>query len=246
MISPVSNLRSAVKTLILRRLLGRDSIEARLVRRLDKMNIHTVFDVGANRGQFASLIRKNGFDGTIASFEPIRSVFEALDRFATDDPHHLTYNFALGHESGTADINLASNNGASSSILPFEQILNDELAIEHQGTENITIKSLDDFLDAGERDWDLRKTALKLDVQGFESQVLDGAVANLANIPLVYMETSFLSLYKGETLFSDMAIKMKDLGFSLVDIEPSAFVRGFKPLQCDSVFVHQSVDSGLE
>ena len=76
-----------------------------------------VLDVGANRGQYASELRKKfSYTNRIVSFEPMKKAFELLTRKMGDDPSWVGKNWALGAESGEQVINIAGNS-ASSSLL---------------------------------------------------------------------------------------------------------------------------------
>ena len=66
-----------------------------------------------------------------------------------------------------------------------------------------------------------RRIFLKLDVQGYESQVLAGATQLLAHTLAVQLEMSLLPLYEGETLMPQMHAAMTAKGFDLWDLEPS-------------------------
>ena len=57
---------------------------------------------------------------------------------------------------------------------------------------------------------------LKLDVQGFEKNVLEGASVLLEKIDYLVLEVSFISMYEGEPLFDEMHTYLKEKGFKLV------------------------------
>ncbi len=62
---------------------------------------------------------------------------------------------------------------------------------------------------------------LKLDVQGFESQVLDGAARCLPRMVGFQIELSLSQIYEGEVLFSDMLRRFESLGFQIVRLFPA-------------------------
>jgi hypothetical protein len=80
-------------------------------------------------------------------------------------------------------------------------------------------------------------TFLKLDVQGYESKVLYGAIHSLKIIKGLMLEVSIVELYKGEELWLDIISKIIKMNF-----EPYLIERGFydkknnKVLQLDLVF----------
>jgi hypothetical protein len=81
---------------------------------------------------------------------------------------------------------------------------------------------------------------IKIDVQGFESEVLKGAQHTLARAAGVHVELSFVPLYEGQSLFQDLWHHLSSLGF-----EPWAFFPAFtdnttgRMLQIDGVFFRQ-------
>jgi FkbM family methyltransferase len=63
---------------------------------------------------------------------------------------------------------------------------------------------------------DLKPDILKIDTQGTELQILEGAEHSLAGIGLVDAEIEFHEMYKGQSLFSDLAPFMAEQGFELL------------------------------
>src|SRR5271155_1246635 len=137
------------------------------------LGIDLLIDVGANVGQFATLCRTHGYRGSILSFEPSTAAHRELLRTAAVDPlWTVADRMALGAVSGEVDINIAANS-LSSSILPM---LDPHLSAAPQSQyiqrERVPVRRLDDVLPD---DAESCKIFLKLDVQGYEPQVLSGA-----------------------------------------------------------------------
>jgi len=78
---------------------------------------------------------------------------------------------------------------------------------------------------------------MKIDVQGFEKNVLDGATKSLDSIKIIQLEMSIIPLYENEMLFVDMINYLKDRGFELFSLENGYFdsTTG-KLLQVDGTF----------
>jgi hypothetical protein len=87
-----------------------------------------------------------------------------------------------------------------------------------------------------------RRVYLKADVQGYESQVLEGAAGLLEeSVVGLQLEVSFVPLYEGAMTPGDALARAGDLGMGLVDVEP-VFVdpRNGEWLQADFVFFRRS------
>jgi FkbM family methyltransferase len=184
---------------------------------LRSRNIQTVLDVGANVGQFATELRRAGYRGQIISFEPVREVYARLEKTASADPLWSTRNYALGARLGTAEINV-SDYSVFSSILPLTEAGRSfDVTSQVVRTETIEVRSLDDIF--GE--FADQRVFLKVDTQGFEGQVLDGARSALKSILGVQLELPIEHLYEGEWTVVDAISFMRDHEFVVAQIRPN-------------------------
>jgi FkbM family methyltransferase len=212
-----------------------------------RLPIDLVLDVGANTGQFVHQCRAAGYKGEIISFEPSAAAHACLLRSAESDPlWTVADRMALGATTAEVEINVAANS-YSSSILPM---LDSHLAAAPNSAylqkEKVPLRRLDDILA------DLhpgllapatpgRHIFLKLDVQGYESQVLAGATQLLNHTFAVQLEMSLLPLYEGETLMPQMQAAITAKGFDLWDLEPSFRDPSTgRLLQIDAIFLRSS------
>lgn len=207
-----------------------------LVSSLRKFEIDLVLDVGANKGQFASEIRHCGYAGRIVSFEPLSQAHGQLLQSSTGDSMWDAHpRCALGDHNGKIEINIAGNS-FSSSILPMLE-LHRSVAPEsaYQGKEIVPITTLDDV--AGQYLNDARATFLKIDTQGVEWQVLDGARDTLPHIKGILVELSLVPLYEGQHLWREVIDRLEAEGFTLWAFMPefSDQVSG-RSLQVDGIF----------
>ena len=212
---------------------------------LDRYAIDMVLDVGANVGAFGRQIRDIGYGGRIVSFEPIAGVFKELARHAGQDPNWVAMNCALGDFDGSATINIAANNAESSSLLEMlPRHLEAAATSKFVAQEQIQVKRLDGIFDsvcAG-----MRNIYLKIDTQGFEKQVLEGAGGTLARIDTLQLELSLVPLYRNDTLFLDMWSYLREQGFQAVAFEPGFLdVERGQMLQVDGIFHRFGPDSPL-
>lgn len=207
-----------------------------IVSALRKFEIDLILDVGANKGQFASEIRKYGYAGRIVSFEPLSQAHrELLHASAGDRMWEAHTRCALGDHEGEVEINIAGNS-ESSSILPMLE-LHRNAAPEaiYQGKEIVPIKTLDAV--AGSYLKDARSAFLKIDTQGFEWQVLDGARDTLPHLKGIMVELSLVPLYDGQRLWREVVDRLEGAGFTLWTFR-SAFTDPSvgRTLQIDGVF----------
>ncbi len=213
-----------------------------LTRRLAIMRHHavsTVLDVGANSGQFALQLRALGYAGRIVSFEPLHDAFQELARNAAADPLWECHNVGLADDN-RADVINVSRNSYSSSLLPVSSVsLAIEPSIGYVGTEAIALRRLDDLFD--EICGPTETVYLKIDTQGSELAVINGALASLRRIKLVQLETSFYPVYVGQPLADEMMSFLRQLGFRVVSIEPGwEDPVSAELLQADVIFVRDA------
>ena len=194
--------------------------------------IDLVLDVGANQGQWARELRAEGYRGALVSFEPFAGAFERLRATAEGDRAWETRRLALGDTNGEVSLYVAANEGASSSLLRMTEAHVD--AAPYAGVvneERVPLARLDDVqLPAGEQ------LFLKLDVQGGEGAVLDGAPETLERVRVLECELSLVELYEGQALLGEQ--RLDDAGFELWGLQPSfADWQSGRLLQVDGLFV---------
>jgi FkbM family methyltransferase len=210
-----------------------------VVRLLTHFGIDCVVDVGANSGGFASTIRSLGYSGRIVSLEPLSGPFELLAARAAKDPDWEALRIAAGDEDCEITINIAGNAGASSSVLAMLDAHADAAPeSRYVGTEIVPQRRLDGLLPKlgiGSA----RPAFLKLDVQGYEAVVLDGAVElfRARAITGLQMELSLVQLYAGAMTFREGLDQAERLGMSLMGLLPGfSDPRSGRLLQADAVF----------
>lgn len=193
--------------------------ESQLVSSLRKFDIDLILDVGANIGQFASEIRHCGYAGRIVSFEPLSQAHgELLLSSASDSMWEAYPRCALGDHNDKVEINIAGNS-FSSSILPMldsHRSASPESAYE--GKEIVPIKTLDAV--AGKYLKDAQAPFLKIDTQGYEWHVLDGALSTLPKLRGIQMELSLVPLYEGQRLWLECIERVEAEGFLLWALQP--------------------------
>lgn len=202
---------------------------------LDYYQINKILDVGANAGQYASQVFELGFKGTIISFEPIREVYNILEKKATKNKFWTTNNYALGSAKEEVEINVSQNTFSSSILDILPSHVDSAPASKFIKKEKISVEKLDDIFENLFEEKD--NILLKIDVQGFEKQVLEGAIKSLGKIKGIQVEMSVEELYKGEMLFNEMVTYLNNIGFTLYSLENGFYNEETgKLLQVDGIF----------
>ena len=217
--------------------LVRDPFSQQVARVLDAQGVTALLDVGANVGQYGSMLRSAGFTGRIVSAEPLSGAHARLSERSAKDAAWTAVHTAVGAEPGELVINVAANS-YSSSVLDMEQAHRDvDARSAYVGTETVGVVTVADLV-ASQR-LDPARTALKVDTQGYESAVLDGAGDLLDVVPVVQLELSFVELYSGQQLFDELVARLVARGYTLWNLEPGIAGADGRLLQCDGLFVRQ-------
>jgi thiazole synthase ThiGH ThiG subunit len=82
-----------------------------------------------------------------------------------------------------------------------------------------------------------RVDLLKLDVQGFERQVLAGGHETLQRTTALLIEANFVSHYASDDSFGTLTELLARAGFELWDLSPPFHAPNGRALWCDAVFV---------
>jgi FkbM family methyltransferase len=145
-----------------------------------------VFDVGANIGDYAKLIH-NVFKNNISifSFEPSLQTFQKLSINTKDITSIKRYNIGLGDQKTT--LQLFSNAQESGLASLYKRRL-DHLDIEMKYVENIEISTLDSFCNENKIN---HIHFLKMDVEGHELKVLNGAREMLESGKIDFIQFEF-------------------------------------------------------
>lgn len=176
---------------------------------LDK-SLMSVIDVGANRGQFALVVRRFVPCARVVCFEPVSSTRKILENLFNGDSKVIFKGAAIGTKSGGAIIHVSASDD-SSSLLPIS-LIQERLypGTSEIRTEFVKIGPLSDFINS---DQIVAPAMLKLDVQGYELEALKGCESLLRFFNYVYVECSFVELYVGQALADEVVAWLQQRGF---------------------------------
>jgi FkbM family methyltransferase len=192
-----------------------------LRRLLAHLNVDCVFDVGANTGQYAEMLRRRaGYEGRIVSFEPLPEAAAAVHRKAKRDPLWTVEQIALADSAGTRAFNVMASSEFSSLAEPKCDEVG-RLAHLNRPVRRIIIEAetLATALPRLQEQHGFTRPFLKMDTQGFDLAVLRGAGEILSRFVGFQSELSVRRIYQQATDFRDALTFYQSLGFDI-----SAFV----------------------
>lgn len=211
---------------------------------LATLDINCVIDVGANIGEFGSMLRRIGYTGRIVSLEPVGAVFESLTRTASGDDDWITLKLACGRTEEDRAINLFSLDVLNSFRSPSEAFG----LIDPQGvraTEMVQVRRLDSLFDDAVRGIRSPRVFLKTDTQGYDLEVMNGAGNCLPQILGLQAEVSLQPLYEDVPDYLEFLEYCRGLGF-----RPTGFFPIFhspvtrQMVEMDAVLTRSQVESG--
>jgi FkbM family methyltransferase len=207
----------------------------RLCRRLRLLGVRPshVIDVGANVGQFAAAAMFHFPEAQIDSFEPLEQCQDALRSLAADHPQLTVHPVALGGELGRGRLHINSHSHSSS----FRELTAAHLAAfpaaQVRGVATCPVTTLDAIL----ADRPMRAPVLlKLDVQGYELEVVEGGCSVMSRVDFVLCEAPLVELYEGQASLPTLAEVFREAGLALVSPIDILTDKRSKPLQADILF----------
>lgn len=177
-------------------------------------NIDLVIDIGANTGQFAESMIDFGYKGKIVSFEPVGGVvYEELCKRSQKYPQwQVAPRCAIGNRNGKVAVNVCEDS-VFSSLLPIQKGYSDyNPKAQIVRTEEVDIFTLDAIIDKYADNNSI--ILIKIDTQGFEKEVLEGATETLKRVKGIKIEIPLFAIYENvQFKFYDIVDFMKKINF---------------------------------
>ena len=205
---------------------------------LKNFNIDLLLDVGANEGQYAQKARILGYKGKIVSFEPLSRAHARLTKKSKNDENWQVFSrCGLGSKAESKLINI-SQNSFSSSILEMQTLHTDAAHnskyVSYEETAILTLDSIFSEITNG-----FNSVFIKIDTQGYEKEVLLGALDCLDKILGVQIELSLESLYNNQELYNYFFDFFSIHGFKIWGLIPGfAHPISGQLLQFDAIFIN--------
>ena len=193
--------------------------------RYEKKEHYTVFDIGANKGQFRKMAKEtllgelsnDGF--VIYSFEPAKSTFEMLVKNFEEVERPYLKNLGLGKEKKRSTLyydklgsTLASQSKRDLSFANIEMTMEEQIEIDT--LDSFCIENSISFIDL-----------LKIDVEGYEMDVLQGAAQMIQakKIKSIMFEFGGTNI-DSRTYFKDFYHYFSKLEYKLYRITPLGYL----------------------
>jgi len=197
-----------------------------------------VVDIGANRGQWAEALLTVVQPQRMEVFEPNPEAFAALSQRLGGRPGVRLHSIGVGEERGELPLQVTDNSVFTSFLRPVQEIAS------HYGVSAVTVSKqvrvrvepLDCVL-LDSQPIDL----LKIDVQGYEREVIRGARDCLTRTRAVLIEANFVRHYEGDDSLDSLIPLLREHGFSLWDLSPPRRATNGRPLWCDAVFMNEAL-----
>lgn len=209
---------------------------ANKLRWLEKLDLDSIIDIGANEGQFLESALEAFPGKPVCCFEPLEEAANKLQEKTRSISGVRIKRLALGNHNGKITINHCGFS-PSSSILEMKKLHKEAFPFtaSMKSKEEIRIARLDDIMvDMPE----FKRPFIKIDTQGYEMEIMNGGIQTLARSPVIMLEVSYAILYEKQPLFREIYDRLTSLGFGYGgNIDQLLDPRDLRPLQADAIFI---------
>lgn len=196
------------------------TLNTHLINLINRHAIELVLDVGANFGQFGTMLRNEGYKGEIHSFEPVSKTFESLSAKCSGDHRWFVHQVAMGDVCGEKTMNVTEGSNLSSFLEPNDFGKEEFKTIKVVSEEVVEVSTIENFLTTQMPDFDKRRILLKMDTQGYDLNVFKGSLKVLGSIVCVLSEISLAPIYSHMPHYVDSLKKYEEYGFVVTGFFP--------------------------
>lgn len=197
------------------------SADLRTAMLIKEQGIDLVIDVGANTGQFVESLYDFGYTNRVISFEPVAGPYKELLKRSRSYPNWtVAERCAIGGIDGEIEINVTDDTVFSSILEIKDSYVSHNPKSRIVAQEKIPIHQLDTLANQYFTAKNNPRILLKVDTQGYEKQVLDGATELLRRVQGIKIEIPMYAIYENtEFAFYQIIEFMKDHGFQPYSID---------------------------
>lgn len=210
---------------------------------LTHLNVDCVFDIGANQGQYAEMLRRQvGYKGLIVSFEPIPAAAAHIRKKQQNDPNWLLMECAIGDQDGFQDFHVM--NASQFSSLSAPRHTDTTLFIKQNAVkETIRVKTqrLDSALTQLREHTDFKRPFLKMDTQGFDVSIVRAARTVMQQFVGLQSELAIARLYETAIDFREALTEYEQCGFVLSALVPNNSGHFPRLLETDCIMIRRDL-----
>jgi FkbM family methyltransferase len=225
--------------------MGNYLLYSRLAAHILSKNDFTIVDVGANDGWFAYIIFSFAPKARVISYEPLPTHNNDLYLLAESNPNFKYHNKAVGDKKDRKTLYEMSTDGLSSIKEKVSGAYDDTFEAKVVNKYDVDVVTLDsEFAHVLNVAGDSKKLLIKIDVQGYEKEVLLGAekLFKSEKIACIIIELCTAAKYEGQILAPDIIEYMTKRGFEIFDIYPSYYEKTTGQLtEFDAVFINKKL-----
>jgi FkbM family methyltransferase len=214
-----------------------DDIWSKAFSLLGAVDVKTVFDVGANRGEMTRVLLDRFPDAAIYSFEPDPDTFAGLHARYENEPRVHPVNCAAASATGPTAFHRGADNQASS-LYPRNKTGRRYYYSDFVMIEEITVSAvtLDEFCRAQAIN---HIDLIKFDLQGGEFEALSGATGLLAAgaIDVIVSEFFLIPHYEGAPLLDRIWSLLRSFGYDIYDLHIAKYGNNGQARWGDAIFV---------
>lgn len=217
------------------------TINSHLSNLINHNNINVVLDVGANNGQFGLMLRNEGYQGEIHSFEPVSKTFDNLNYACLKDKKWFPNKVAMGSVSGEETVHITEASDLSSFLNSNDFGKEKFKKIMVSQTEKVNVSTIDNYLTTRIENFEKRNILLKMDTQGYDLKVFEGALNTIEHIDCILSEISLIPIYSGMPHYLDSLRKYEKYGFVVTGLYPISRKSDLSVIEMDCFMINLKI-----
>ena len=187
----------------------------RISRYLCELDIEKIIDIGAHKGEFLEIMLNIEKVNSFYAFEPQKNIFNELNKKFVKNEKVTLFNCAMDKEISNKKLKISKISMKSSLAevnenslyLKFINFLAQSQS-SFEGEYEVKTNTVDKIFE----DINLQKALLKIDVEGFELNVIKGSQMKLGEISFIMLENQFGNHFKDNN-FKDIIKYLSERNF---------------------------------
>jgi FkbM family methyltransferase len=202
-----------------------------------KIGATVVYDLGANEGVWSLAFAEAYNNIHVHAFEPLPDVYSTLVKRVGSHARIATHNIGFGSSKGTVQMYQDKFSPASSLLKMTSRSVDEYPQAGEQHLVQVQIERMDEYVATMHLPI---PDLLKIDVQGYEDEVIAGGKEVIRQSRYVWIELSLVPLYENGSTFHSTYKTLSELGYSLFDITYlDRSVKDQTLLQMDALFINR-------